>query len=175
MNPSPDIVKKTAIVLIVMVVVGIVGYVLKSQTSRGPTPANVSLIEKVQKKHVVRKIKLTDVAPPQKRYVNDQDVMRAIIACKRQNLSLADCVRVQNQKYEVMAAVPDRIANDGFEGFIMFPISTDSQIIMDYNRLLTRQQFVYYGSFADLQDQVDSGGFHGNVAARVKSVENIVK
>lgn len=175
MTPSPDIVKKTALVLIIMVLLGVVWYFLKMQTPMGPQPASVSLLDKVQEKRVVRTIKLTDVAPEQKRYTSAQDATRALIECKRRNLAIADCVRFQNQKYEVVAAVPRKMAADGFEGFIMFPLRGDTHILMDYNRLQKRQQFLYYGSFERLQDQVDAGGMSGPINDHVKSVRDIIK
>lgn len=174
MNIAPDVIKKTAIVLVMLVVVGLGGYFIKKTTTDMPEGPRVSILEKVQQKRVVRNIVLSDVAPPQKRYGGDRDAINAMISCKRANLSLVDCVKRQNKNYEVTAAVPGEVMSDGFEGFIMFPISGNSQIIMDYNRRLDRQQMIFYGSFSDLQDQVREGGMNPALSTRVQSVRDIV-
>lgn len=174
MNLSPDILKKTAIVLTVAVVMGMGGYFIRSMTGEQPPP-QVSLMEKVKPERVIRKITLTDVAPQQKRYVNDQVAIEAIIACKRANMAIQDCVKAQNIKYEATAAVPASPADDGFEGYIMFPLSGDRQIIMDYNRRVTQSPMIYYGSFSDLQDAVRNGGMGQTIHRRVNSVEQIIK
>ena len=164
---SKDVLQKTVILLLVLVLVGAGGYLWQRQAQKPPVEAPLPQ----KRERVVRTITLKDTADPARRFATDNAAMEAVRNCEAAGINITACVAQLRQRYDVQAGLPAAVADDGFEGFIMFPLSGGGNLILDYNAADHREQSVFYGDFSDLQDLVEQGGLGDRLLGRINSIQ----
>lgn len=118
---------------------------------------------------------IEDQVPEIKRFSSDADAIEALKRCEALTISFADCVQEIQKTYTVTGLEPDQVQEDGFAGFMVFPLEDGETVILDYNIKDDAQQFIYFGDIDALKTAANSGAFDEAFAKRVHAVTMVVK
>ncbi len=113
-------------------------------------------------------------APKITNFESDGDAIEALKRCEAEGVTLKTCVHALQENYVVTGLEADKIARDGFEGFMVFPLADGETVILDYNAKDPEKQFIYFGDVKCLQEKTLAGEYDKKFTSRVNAVTAVV-